>query len=149
MIGCPCHIVHNIAAKAGEGYQKVCWYCICDCIYYYCFVVAVLSLMKVLKFDVEEMVIDIYYWFDKSTKQKVSLLEYCNFCDTSYRNIVHVNTRWLRLSLEKAVCRILPQYAALRSYNLSEGIVGMYFNSNYVKLIYCYRAYCYCLCILL
>ena len=148
VIGCPCHIVHNIATKAGEAYQKACWYSICDCIYYFFVVVAVLSLMKVLKFNVEEMVIDIYYWFDRSTKRKASLLEYCNFCDTSYRNIVkHVNTRWL--SFEKAVCRILQQYAVLRRYYLSEGIVGMYFNSNYVKLIHCYRAYCYCLCILL
>ena len=77
--------------------------------------------MKVFKFDVEEMVIDLYYWFDKSTKRKASLVEYCNFCDTSYRHIVkHINTRWL--SLEKAVSRVLQQYAALCSYYLSEGI---------------------------
>lgn len=81
--------------------------------------------MKVSKFDVEEMVIDLYYWFDKSTKRKANLVEYCNFCDTSYRDIVkHVNTRWL--SLEKAVSRVLQQYAPLRSYYLSEGIILMH-----------------------
>ncbi len=63
-------------------------------------------LIKVSKFDVEEMVIDIYYWFDKSTKRKASLSEYCTFCDTSYREIVkHVNTRWL--SLERASCVLM------------------------------------------
>ena len=77
--------------------------------------------MQVSHFNVEEMVIDIYYWFDKSTKRKVNLAEYCTFCDTSYREVVkHVNTRWL--SLERAVGRVLQQYAALQSYCLSEGI---------------------------
>lgn len=77
--------------------------------------------MQVSGFDVEEMVIDIFYWFDKSTKRKASLSEYCTFCNTDYREVVkHVNTRWL--SLERAVGRVLQQYTALRSYFLSEGI---------------------------
>ena len=66
------------------------------------------------------MVIDLYYWFDKSTKRKASLAEYCTFCDTNYREIVkHASTRWL--SLERAVSHVLQQYAALKSYRLSEG----------------------------
>ena len=69
--------------------------------------------------DVEELVIDIFYWFDKSTKRKSSLEEYCCFCDVQYRKIVkHISTRWL--SLETAVERILKVYAGLRSYFLSE-----------------------------
>lgn len=64
--------------------------------------------------------IDLYYWFEKSTKRKASLSEYCSFCDINYRKIVkHVNTRWL--SLERATTRVLQQYDALRSYFLSEG----------------------------
>ena len=64
--------------------------------------------------------IDLFYWFDKSTKRKASLMEYCSFCDIDYREIVkHVNTRWL--SLERAVSRVLQQYDALKSYFLSEG----------------------------
>jgi len=43
---CPCHIVHNVAQKAGESFMEVCG------------------------FDMEEFVIDLYYWFDKYTKQK-------------------------------------------------------------------------------
>ena len=72
-------------------------------------------------FNVEDLVIDIFYWFDKSTKRKASLGEYCSFCNTEYRQIVkHVSTRWL--SLERAVNRVLQQYEALKSYILSEGI---------------------------
>ena len=42
----------------------------------------------------EELVIDLFYWFDKSTKRKYALSEYCGYCDTEYRQIVkHVNTR--------------------------------------------------------
>ena len=63
--------------------------------------------------------IDLFYWFEKSTKQKACLSEYCTFCDVNYREIVkHVNTRWL--SLERAVGRVLQQYDALKSYCISE-----------------------------
>ena len=65
--------------------------------------------------------IDLFYWFDKSTKRKSNLSEYCGFCDVTYRDVIkHVHTRWL--SLETAVTRALQQYSALRSYFLSEGI---------------------------
>ena len=63
--------------------------------------------------------VDLYYWFDYSTKRKNKLAEYANFCDQEYRQIVkHVSMRWL--SLEKSVTRTLTQYASLRSYFLSE-----------------------------
>ena len=70
-------------------------------------------------FDVEELCIDLYYWFDKSTKRKNELQSYCDFCNQEYTTIVkHVSTRWL--SLEKAVEHSLKQYSSLRSYFLSE-----------------------------
>lgn len=76
--------------------------------------------LQVSKFNVEEMVIDLFYWFDKSTKRKANLQSYCVFCDTSYREIIkHVSTRWL--SLEKAIDRVLQQYEALSSYFISQG----------------------------
>ena len=55
-------------------------------------------------FNVEDLVIDLYYWFEKSTKRKASLAEYCTFCDTSYRDIVkHSSTRWLSLKEQLVV----------------------------------------------
>lgn len=73
------------------------------------------------KFNVDDMVIDLFYCFEKSTNRKAGLVEYCDFCDVDYRAIVkHVNTRWL--SLERAVHRVLQQYSALKSYFLSEGL---------------------------
>lgn len=65
--------------------------------------------------------IDLFYWFDRSTKRKSALSSYCTFCDLVYRDIIkHVHTRWL--SLENAVNRVLLQYIvrALKSYFLSE-----------------------------
>ena len=45
--------------------------------------------------------IDLFVWFDKSTKRKSNLSEHCTFCDIDFRKIVkHVNTKWL--SLERA-----------------------------------------------
>lgn len=61
----------------------------------------------------EDLVIDLFYCFDKSTKRKACLADYCTFCDVTYRDIVkHVNTRWL--SLERAIGRVLQQYDALK-----------------------------------
>ena len=70
-------------------------------------------------FDVEEFVVDLYYWFDKSTKRKNMLQEYCQFCDHSYRAIVkHVSTRWLIFEL--AIECSLKQFRGLASYFKSE-----------------------------
>ena len=92
--GCPCHIFHNIASKAGDMYSRI------------------------TGFHVEDFCVDVYYWFDKSTKRKQSLEEFCVFCDTAFADMVkHVSTRWL--SLESAVSRALQKYAALKSYFVS------------------------------
>ena len=37
-------------------------------------------------FDVEDMLVDLFYWFDKSSKRKVELEEFCSFSVT--RNTV-------------------------------------------------------------
>ena len=94
-MGCPCHIAHNAASNAAD------------------------FLRKDTKFDVEELLIDIFFWFDKSTKRKSSLQEYCCFCDIEYRKIIkHVSTRWL--SLLTAIERVLKQFSGLKSYFMSE-----------------------------
>lgn len=93
-VGCPCHMVHNTACKASESFQAA------------------------TGFDVEDMLVDIYYWFDKSTKRKNELADFCGFCNLQYRQVVkHVSTRWL--SLEYAVDRTLLQFSGLKSYFLS------------------------------
>ena len=62
--GCPCHILHNAAQKAAEVFSSECG------------------------FDIEEFTIDLYYWFEKSTKRKNSLRSYCEFCDQQYRSVI-------------------------------------------------------------
>ena len=94
-MGCPCHLVHNIASHASECLQRA------------------------KGFDVEDICIDTFYWFDKSSKRKGVLHEFCTFCDTHYREIMrYVSVRWL--SLEHAVQRILLLYNSLQSYFRSE-----------------------------
>ena len=75
--------------------------------------------MECCGFDVEEFTIDLFYWFDKSTKRKNKLQNYCTFCNQVYRAVVkHVSTWWL--SLEIAVQRSLKQFPSLTSYFKSE-----------------------------
>ena len=72
-------------------------------------------------FDVEDILVDIFYWFDKSSKRKVQLEEFCSFYDQEYRKIIeHVTTR--RLNLETAVTRSIRLYQSLRSYVLSQEV---------------------------
>ena len=58
-MGCPCHLVHNIASHASE------------------------ALHKESGVDVEDGCVDVSYWFNKSTKRKGILQEFCNFCNSS------------------------------------------------------------------
>ena len=64
------------------------------------------------------MIIDVYYWFDKSTKRKAVLADYYTFCDIAYRDVVkHVNIRWL--SFDKAVYRVLNSVVPVSFFNFS------------------------------
>ena len=93
-MGCPCHLIRNVACKASSAFSNV------------------------SGFDVEDMCVDVYYYFDKSTKRKSSLVEFAEFCDVKYRQVMkQVSTRWL--SLEITVKRSLQMCPALKSYFLS------------------------------
>ena len=52
---CPCHILHNTSSKAAS------------------------TLASVMKFDIEDLAVDVGYWFDKSTKRKAGLEDFCAF----------------------------------------------------------------------
>ena len=72
-------------------------------------------------FDVEDMHVDIFYWFDKSSERKVELEEFCFFCDQEYCKIIkHASTSWL--SFETAATQTLQLYQPLRSYFLSQEV---------------------------
>ena len=88
-------MIHNVASRASDALQQV------------------------SGFDVEDLCVDVFYWFDKSTKRKGVLKEFCAFCDSTYHEVVrYVSVRWL--SLETAVYRILELYVSLQSYFKSE-----------------------------
>ncbi|XP_032232397.2 uncharacterized protein LOC5507745 [Nematostella vectensis] len=94
--GCQCHVVHSTAMEAST------------------------ALTEATGFDVQDLMVDVFYWFDQSTKRKAKLVEYAQFCDQEYRKILkYGSTRWL--SMEKVVTLLLKQYHTLRSYFLSEG----------------------------
>ena len=62
--------------------------------------------MLVSSFDEKDFVIDLYYYFNKSTKRKNSLSPFCSSCNQDYRSIVkHGSTHWLNLHM--AIERVL------------------------------------------
>lgn len=60
----------------------------------------------------------VYNYFSIYTVRTAQLIEYCEFVDTNYKQLLsHTKTRWL--SLFPAIHRILEMYDALQSYFLS------------------------------
>lgn len=70
---------------------------------------------KVSGFDLEDMLVDIGYWFKGSTNRKGYLTEFCELHEAEYMEVLlHISVRWL--SLERCVTRILRLYEPLASY---------------------------------
>ncbi len=87
MVGCACHLIH-LAAERGS---------------------------KQLHMGIEDNLIDIYYYLDKSSKRKSLLQEAQKLCNDDVRKILkHVSTRWLSLGI--CVNRLLEQWQSLTVY---------------------------------
>ena len=56
-MSCPCHIIHNCASHSSKTF------------------------VKAIKCDVGDMAVDVFFWFEYSTKRKNLLAEFCQFCD--------------------------------------------------------------------
>lgn len=93
--GCPCHLAHLVASEANDAFTEV------------------------SGMNIESIVVDLFYWFDKSSKRKGKLSTYFEFCDQEYQQVLkHISVRWL--SLERCVDRALKKLPSLKSYFLSE-----------------------------
>lgn len=72
VLGCACHLLHLAAEKGSKGLQM----------------------------NVDEILVDIYYYLDKSSKRKDRLKEFQKLCDTDVKKVLkHVCTRWLSLGV--------------------------------------------------
>uniref|UniRef100_H3AS25 HAT C-terminal dimerisation domain-containing protein n=1 Tax=Latimeria chalumnae TaxID=7897 RepID=H3AS25_LATCH len=86
-IGCVCHIANLVTQKA----------------------------VKTLPLNVEDLLLNVYFHSEHSSKRKEQYKEFLDFTDTKPLKIVkHYATRWL--SLEKCVIRLLHHWDALKSY---------------------------------
>ena len=65
--------------------------------------------------DIEDLLVDLYYYLEKSTVRHQDLKKCQVLCDVTTRKILkHVNTRWL--SLGKCVDRLLEQWSPLEKF---------------------------------
>ena len=103
--GCPCHILHNASNKASVIFSQI------------------------TGFDIEDHSVDLYHWFDKSSKRKSVLKEYYEFYDTDYAEVIKFISTWW-LCLEMCINRELLKFQGLRSYFLSE----TFSNERYKRL---------------
>lgn len=80
LVGCACHLIHLAAERASRQ----------------------------LSVNIEDFLVTIYYYLDKSSKRKSSLRDIQIMCDADVRNILKMSsTRWL--SLGQCVNRLLQQ----------------------------------------
>lgn len=85
--GCLCHLI-DLAAEKGASCLPV---------------------------KVEEYIIDVYYYLEKSSKRKEKLQKFQELFDVETRKILkHVSTRWL--SLGRSLARIVQQWDPLTSF---------------------------------
>ena len=88
--GCPCRFIHNTANDVSK------------------------AVAEATGFAVGNFHVDVFYYFDNSTKCQATLKQFCEFCDQQYHKILKVGpTRWL--SKEECINRILKQYTSLVS----------------------------------
>ena len=93
--GWACHLAHIAATEANDAFTDV------------------------LGINIEDVLIDLFYWFDKSSKRKGKLSEYFELCDQDYQKVLkYASTRWL--SLERCVERALKKFPTLKAYFFSE-----------------------------
>ena len=82
---------------------------------------------QVTNCDIEDLAVDLFHWFDKSSNQKFLLKEHYEFCDTDYSEIIKFkSTHWL--CWEMCVNHELKKYEGLKSYFLSASGAGDHFS---------------------
>lgn len=97
--GCACHLIHIAAQKAA----------------------------KELPVSIEDLLIDLYYYLDKSALRHQKLKQCQVLCDTATHKILkHTSTRWL--SLKNCVDRLLEQWPVLQNFFLGDTALSN--NSN-------------------
>ena len=87
IMGCPCHMIHNTAKKAAQA----------------------------LPVALDEFLVDIYYYLDKSSKRIKGVKALQKLCDAPTHKILkHGATRWL--SLGQCLDRLIEQWEPLRLF---------------------------------
>ena len=95
LMECRCHIAHNTTKKATGAFCQL------------------------SNFNIEEILVNIYYHFDYSSKRKNLLADFCEFCDQEYCKILKFHSvRWLGTT--RCLERLLRLFPSLRSYFLSQ-----------------------------
>ena len=102
---------NGVIAKLRESQSSIIdVYCICHLLN-----LCVKSAMKTLPLKVDDLMVDVFYYFRNSVKRVTALQEYATFCDSEYKTVLkHSETRWL--SLRRAVVRMLDIWDCLCSY---------------------------------
>ena len=69
LMGCPCYIAHNTAGKSTKFCNPITEH-----------------------FDIEELLVDIYFHCDYSSTRKNTLVEFCTFCNQEYCKIIQLHS---------------------------------------------------------
>ena len=87
---------------------------------------AAAALSEMTGFDVEDLAVDVSYWFDKSTKRKAGLEEFCVLCDTTYKEVVSRVNTLAKPSLAIYLMSLKHQHDLIVFENFSDPITEVY-----------------------
>ena len=96
---------------------------IADCPYHLAYIAASNyhdTFSEYIGLNVEDVMLDLFYWFNKSAKRKGKLKHYFEFCVQEYQDVLkHLSVRWL--SLERCISKATLKFTSQISYISSEG----------------------------
>ena len=93
-MGCLCHIIHNTAHKGAEAFAIV------------------------TGFDVEDFCVDLFYYFDKSTKRKGALRSYNEF-SCNEKILVYI---WSTKKLQSFIKQLMGKFIMLNAIKSAEDL---------------------------
>ncbi|XP_078538685.1 uncharacterized protein LOC144823755 [Lissotriton helveticus] len=114
-MACPCQVADNCALQASSAFC---------------------SLLK--DFDAEDLLVDLYCWFEHASKMTNLCGPFCKFVDSDYCQVLkEISVRWL--GMLTGLDQLILHFDSLRSYFLSTPDIAGACESRMQRLFHCFK----------
>ncbi|XP_069080247.1 uncharacterized protein [Pleurodeles waltl] len=114
-MACPCQVADNCALQASSAFC---------------------SFLK--DFDADDLLVDLYFWFEYASKMTDLCDPFCKFADSDYRQVLkEISVRWL--GMLTCLDQLILHFDSLRSYFLSTPDIAGASGSRLKRLVCCFK----------